>query len=341
MALDKISVAPIEDDPPCGEPLDYDLEFLDLEIMARGKPGQQTDGASVPGEPPDWASVLSLAEKLAARSHDIRLELLLSRAALQLEGLEGFAAALSRMASLVDTFWTDIHPCPEDDETDETIRINALSEVVDPDGLLGALRDHILVDSQRFGRFSIRDWNTARHDEDAHEDLQRIEGAFAEGPTENNDLTAGHLAECEDALNRLETAVLNHVSSHEAPDFAPIYTVLSQMRALVTPYCSEVPETSEPASDGGAEEGQTGGSAGRGRREIQNRDDIVETIDRICRWYRLNEPASPIPLLLNRARNLVSKDFMALMEELAPDGAPQFRHLAGIQNSPGEEQESA
>ena len=61
---------------------------------------------------------------------------------------------------------------------------------------------------------------------------------------------------------------------------------------------------------------------------------MIGLLDRICQWYRTNEPSSPVPILLERAKQMVSRDFLALLMELAPDGAPQFRNVAGLR-SPG------
>jgi type VI secretion system protein ImpA len=61
---------------------------------------------------------------------------------------------------------------------------------------------------------------------------------------------------------------------------------------------------------------------------------VIGLLDRICQWYRTNEPSSPVPILLERAKQMVSRDFIELLMELAPDGAPQFRNVAGLR-SPG------
>ncbi len=37
-----------------------------------------------------------------------------------------------------------------------------------------------------------------------------------------------------------------------------------------------------------------------------------------------------MPALLERAKRLVSKDFMALLLELAPEGAAHYRSIAGL-----------
>jgi type VI secretion system protein ImpA len=70
--------------------------------------------------------------------------------------------------------------------------------------------------------------------------------------------------------------------------------------------------------------------------DIRDRGDIVAALDRICRWYARNEPASPVPALLERVKRLVSKDFLNLLMELAPDGVGQFRHLAGLKDATDE-----
>jgi type VI secretion system protein ImpA len=48
----------------------------------------------------------------------------------------------------------------------------------------------------------------------------------------------------------------------------------------------------------------------------------------ICDYYRSCEPASPIPLLLERAQRLVDKDFMSIISDLAPNALASFELLA-------------
>ena len=62
--------------------------------------------------------------------------------------------------------------------------------------------------------------------------------------------------------------------------------------------------------------------------EITSRADVIGRLDHICQWYRSNEPSSPVPVMLERAKQMVSRDFLTLLMELAPDGASQFRSIA-------------
>ena len=66
---------------------------------------------------------------------------------------------------------------------------------------------------------------------------------------------------------------------------------------------------------------------------IENREDVLELLEQICAYYELFEPASPVPLLLRRAMRLVTKNFMEIIEDLAPDSLPQVVMLCGPKDS--------
>jgi len=66
--------------------------------------------------------------------------------------------------------------------------------------------------------------------------------------------------------------------------------------------------------------------------EIASRQDAIRAIDAIAAFFRKNEPSSPIPLLLDRAKRLVSKSFLEVLEDIAPDSLTQVRQLGGIKS---------
>ena len=49
-----------------------------------------------------------------------------------------------------------------------------------------------------------------------------------------------------------------------------------------------------------------------------------------CDYYSRCEPSIPVPLLLQRATLLVSKDFMEIMRDLAPAGLTQVEEIGGV-----------
>ena len=58
-------------------------------------------------------------------------------------------------------------------------------------------------------------------------------------------------------------------------------------------------------------EGEAAGGEGSGAPsmsgEIRSRDDAMRVLDRVSEYFRKNEPSSPVPLLLQRAKRLISK----------------------------------
>ena len=84
----------------------------------------------------------------------------------------------------------------------------------------------------------------------------------------------------------------------------------------------------------GAPASATNGEAAPAARvdgEIRTRDDVVRTLERLCDYFRKHEPSSPVPLLLQRAKSLVAKDFLAILRELTPDGVAQAEVIVGVE----------
>ena len=67
--------------------------------------------------------------------------------------------------------------------------------------------------------------------------------------------------------------------------------------------------------------------------EINSREDVVHVLDKICLYYERCEPSSPIPLLLQRSKRLVSANFMDIVRDLAPEGLAQVENLRGKDGS--------
>jgi type VI secretion system protein ImpA len=61
---------------------------------------------------------------------------------------------------------------------------------------------------------------------------------------------------------------------------------------------------------------------------------VVRTIDRICDYYSRQEPSSPVPLLLKRARRLATGSFVDIVRDLAPDALPQIERVCGVEEKP-------
>ncbi len=63
---------------------------------------------------------------------------------------------------------------------------------------------------------------------------------------------------------------------------------------------------------------------------INNQEDVIRVLDMACEYFKRHEPSSPVPLLLQRAKRLVAKDFLEILRDLTPAGVTQAEEISGI-----------
>jgi type VI secretion system protein ImpA len=107
-----------------------------------------------------------------------------------------------------------------------------------------------------------------------------------------------------------------------------VYVVLEQNLQRRDVVAEVVPEGAVVKGEDGA----PAAAAGRLTGEIQSREDVVKALEKICQYYARNEPSSPLPLLLTRAKRLASKSFLEIVQDLTPDALAQIQALAGSDN---------
>ena len=133
-------------------------------------------------------------------------------------------------------------------------------------------------------------------------------------------------------LKQLESLLSQLIGGASAPAFGGLATLLQKIAGfLQSTLARRVP------SDGSAE-GVVGGTDGSGAAlaaagspsgEIRTREDVVRALERISAYYAKHEPSSPIPLLVERCKRLVTMGFLDIIRELAPDGVRQIETLSG------------
>lgn len=89
---------------------------------------------------------------------------------------------------------------------------------------------------------------------------------------------------------------------------------------------AEADEGSAPSpKQDGAAPGAHGAGPDPARPAIlaQSRADAVSLLDQISAYFRAAEPSSPIPLLTERARGMIERDFLSILKDVLPDLAPR------------------
>ncbi len=331
-------LAAISATSPCGEDLEYDAEFLHLERAAQGQPERSMGDSILPAEPPDWRSVQQQSLDLLARSKDLRITHFLLQSTLALEGLPGLATSLDLINGLLRDYWAELHPrldADDDNDNDPTVRINALAGLA-ADSTIGLLREAILTRSRTFGPVSVRAaLNAAGLQHFSGESLgsDHLAGALQDSDPEHLEAIRHALSSARSAAESIEKQVSEQVGSASGVDLSALKQPL---RLALQVLGQHAPQTSESHADEPAEapaneagNAPVAPAATRISGEINSREDVLRSLDRLLAYYSRHEPSSPLPVLLNRAKNLVNADFAAIVRNLIPDGMSQFENLRG------------
>ncbi|MBX3516982.1 MAG: type VI secretion system protein TssA [Rhodospirillales bacterium] len=332
-------LADITADNPCGDDLEYDPEFGALARDARSVPEQVMGDAVVPAREPDWPAIRRRALDLFSRTKDLRVGVLLTRALLNSDGFAGLSDGLTVLVRLVAERWDGVHPrLDPDDNLDPTTRVNVLATLCDKETFLKDLRTAPLFTSRAFGPIRYRDvlvasgiLKVAAEEGQAPAlDLAQITAASRDADAEAVIAAAEAVRTATAEAAALETNLTAQVGVQHAASFAP----LTQELAAIAKYMDErlaalglgaavaAGASPSPAPAGDAAGGTAPAAGDRppaASGEITSREDVVRLLDRICAYYARHEPASPVPILLQRAKRLVPLQFVDIIRDLAPD----------------------
>ena len=336
---------PVSEDSPCGENLEYDPEYLELQSLLSDGGAQQmivSDDDEAGGEPRKWGEMKRVAVALTERTKDVWVGVALMRAAAQTDGYPGFASGAALIRGLVEKYWDGLYPPldPEDPKPAEA-RVNILSELASLNTTVRELREVPIVTSP-MGKYTLRDVKIvsgelkptqAQGDDAPAPDGAGLNAAFMSAELDELSATAEALDQAMVDIDTIDSLVQDQVGVTEGPDLGPLSVELKSARAVLTENLK-----ARGVAQPGAEDAADGGAAAPGQAamqltgDISSRDDVVRILDKICEYFRRNEPSSPVPLLLQRAKRLVAKDFMDILKDLTPEAVAKMETIGGKQD---------
>ena len=339
-------MAPFDGDSPCGDDLEYDPDFVELETLAKPKDEQQVGDAVIAGEAVDFNDVGKRALELLGRSKDLRIAVILGEAVLHTDGFDAFGKVMEYIDRVLDLHWDNVHPMLDaDDDDDPTMRVNAIRGLTGADTMLKAVRWAPLTMSRGMGRFGLRHVQVAEGENSPSADMETvpttaiINGAFADTDEDVMAATRAGLSKARESLKQLGKTLDARIGG-SSPDLSPLDKLLFKAQGAVNKALggdepADAPEGAQdsPASGGGSGGGGRPAGGGGPMGAIASNDDVVRAIDRICEYYARYEPSSPVPLLMQRARRLVAADFMTIMRDMASGGVEQVSTISGISES--------
>lgn len=339
------------EDSPSGENLEYDPAFTEMELAAQ--PGDESviGNERIEATDPDYNTVEEKALEVLQQSHDLRAAVFLADAVLQRDGLAGFAEVTTYIRGCLEQFWETCHPELDEDDGDPTMRINAVQDLCgQPDGMGGpspvyrSLMRSPLSDSRGFGRFSLRDIDIAEGLVAAPESMDTVPDSATVGAAfqdSDSDGVAARLAAAELASENVRaiSAVFDEQTPGQGPELDPLIKLLRLISKRLRDYGDLGEAVAEPGDEPAATmDGGTANAApvGAGRATapgaINSLADVTNTLDRIIAYYQREEPSSPLPLLLERAKRLVGADFLTIVNDMAPRGLENVQLIGGLED---------
>jgi type VI secretion system protein ImpA len=332
---------PLSIDAPCG----VDLE--DTQLLASFD-AFRIFGRDVPlGPDIDWSGIREQTLAALRQSRDLRLLAHLAAATLRIEGIGAFCEVLSVGDRWLAQRWDLVFPRVEDDAL---LRKNALSCLADPMAIVVPLRRAPLISQRQFSAFTLRNVELATGELEATETdrdvpgLAQIEAALAEAPVEERSALLAHVSSAADSLERIVAVMQHHAGPEAAPDFGPLSKSFQRIRKILAESLGVRPAENSDVEVSGTVAEAAGNphwnavpvSVSADGCNIHSRQDAIRAIDAVVSFFRRHEPSSPVPLLLERAKRLVSKSFLEVLEEIAPEGLPQARLIVGSRTSAAE-----
>lgn len=349
--LEPMMVA-VSPDAPSGIDLEYDPDFSRMEKASQGVPDQEFGSTKIEGVPADWDEVHDAAMSILRRSRDLRAATYLAEAQLNREGIIGFRNALELIAVYIDKLWETVFPqLDTDDDNDPTIRINALAGLCKIGGVINQLRITPILLSRSVGKFSWTDCAIAKGElpqpagMDSPPTQKQIDAAvMACDPKEFSAMVQA----VTDSL-KFVTAIENGFSDRLGPAIGPNLELLTKELKAISRFqtawvamrkeTDDTDSATSQASTGlvvaSAAQAQVSNAAvAKGPFVITRREDVIEGLDKIIQWLEKNEPSSPLPMLLRRAKRLSTMSFLDILRDISPDGLSQAVIIGGPEPEP-------
>ncbi|MCG5077018.1 type VI secretion system protein TssA [Paraburkholderia tagetis] len=318
----------------CGENLEYDAAFIELERIVAGIGDQQYGDTLIAAVTPDWQLAKQQAEALLQRSKDLRVVAWLTRAWTESTGLAGYAKGLALAADLLGSRWDGVHPrieIDEDGQPDPFSRTNALQAFFSPEALGARARAASLL--------RVRGIDLSL----------RKAAALLDGATENEaDVTRQELCVALNAeratldvvgellthIKNLRLNVSSRLDETWVPDMSavekPLLTVFSVLSEGTAPESAASPQSATVTSAISATANGMSSTGSSHSGEVRSRDEASLLLEQVCIYLESCEPAHPSSLLIRRAQRLLPMTFYEIIRDMTPEAIPHIDLLAGL-----------
>ena len=349
-------LAPIAGDAPAGTDLRadsspqsiyYRLRDARAEARAVERAMEADDATSAP--PPQWRTIRDLGmEALGSHSKDLEIASWVTEALLRGDGLNGFTAGVRLMTGLVEGFWDDLFPLPDEDGI--ATRVGPVAGLNGQSGegtLSQPLRQLPLF--LRPDGMTLQFWQFEQSTDlaaivDPERRQQRIDAGVVPFDTVENEARAAgtaHFAalradaEAAAAAWRALGEALDARAAANAPPTSRVRDVLERIVAVATRFTGADGETPAEAAAGAGAGGAAAAAVSSGEftavaGALASREEALRSLAAIAEFFRRTEPLSPLSYTLQEAVRRARMSWPELLEEIVPDIGQRVQILMSL-----------
>jgi type VI secretion system protein ImpA len=321
---------PVEGASPCGDNPDGTAELGALESW------RVFGLLTPPDEQTDWPQIRSRSLDLLGRCRDFRVLAHYAAAVLRTATLAEALRVFPLVETWLTSYWNEVHPRLDEDGV---ARCNSLNCFADRVAIIDALRRLPLLTHPQLGAFSLRDIDIAAGVQpNPDPDREHRTGTEVQSAIEAADIAAlralhDAAARAERSLVSVQDLIRQKRGVDDIPDLDPLVRQLSRIQQVLFPRIGA--ETANDASattsygdtDGAAQpQGATGGA-------VRSRQDAIRALEAVANYFRSNEPGSPVPFVVERAKRMMSMDFHELLADIAPEALEPARRVTGVRKT--------
>jgi len=130
------------------------------------------------------------------------------------------------------------------------------------------------------------------------------------------------------ALKAIDERMRTQFGAEAAPDFGQVSGLLAKIDKVLRAQLAARPSVAMGADEGSEAAGESRPFTG----VIRSREEAVRALEAVADYFVKNEPSSPVPLICNRAKGLVSRGFLEVLEDIAPEAVKQARAAGGLKD---------
>ncbi len=343
----------------------YEIRETQRQARQIEKPKPFESGGNSTDASAQWKQISELGQKtLAEESKDLQVAAWVIEALARSDGFAGLRDGFRLTRELVERFWDDLYPRPDEEGVTTTVwPLTGLSGEDTEGPLIKAIRRIPITAGQEYGPYPL--WRLRQADEldlaEPDKRQQRIEndGAITremfdrsvrETPPEFFRNLLDDITGAKTEFAQLESLLEEKCGEDEngfplTPSTAFIRKVVDECLeaalSISKDILGETDSLVEAGDSGGTSAGESGARAPAPVGAINSRDSAFRTLKEVAKFFRQAEPHSPIPYAIEQVVRWGQMSLPELLSELIPDESARdamFKQV-GISDPSGSSEE--